>query len=234
MRLARWMIVSLVALLLVAWGLYGLSRSVVHEAWDHVYKTVADLPDNDVGLVLGTSNFTKAGTPNPLFKYRIQAAALLWKAGKVKHLLLSGANPEPSYNEPQRMFQALIEHGVPAEVMTLDYAGIRTLDSVVRAREIFGLRRYTIISQRFHDFRAVYIARAYGIEAIAFAAPEADRHFPLRTRTREFFARLMALMDVHILETQPRFLGDPQPITIGRSATPVLTANPQLDAPEGN
>lgn len=233
MRFVGWTGVIAFTLLLAAWGLYGLSRSVVHAARDHVYMTVADLPDNEVGLVLGTSNFTKAGTPNLLFKYRIQAAALLWRSGKVKHLLLSGANPEPSYNEPQRMFQALIEQGIPAAAMTLDYAGIRTLDSVVRAHKVFGLDRFTIISQRFHNFRAVYIARENGIEAVAFSAPEADRNFPLRTRTREFFARLMALVDVHVLDTQPRYLGEPQRIgDEGRGATSGFS--PRLDAPDEN
>lgn len=232
-RFARWSLALIAVVVALLAGLYGLSRSVVSASREYVYMTVADLPENTVGLVLGTSNFTQSGTANPLFDARVQAGALLYQAGKIQHLLLSGANPGKSYNEPKRMLEALLKYDIPRSAMTLDYAGVRTLDSVVRAREIFGLSRYTIISQRFHDYRAVYLARARGIEAVAFAAPENDRSLPFRTNAREFFARIMALVDVHVLQTRPRYLGKPEPIVLsGKPTVRKPTIQPRLGDPD--
>lgn len=182
---------------------------VVTSAQPYIYSAIDDLPVNRVGLVLGTSSYTRAGNNNLLFDYRMDAAADLYKAGKVQHLLVSGANPDASYNEPRTMHRALINKGVPHEAMTLDFAGFRTLDSVVRASEVFGLDSFTILSQRYHDYRAVFIARKHGLKAIAYAVPEQTEKQAPRTWWREFFARVRAVLDLTILDTQPRFLGEP-------------------------
>ncbi|MGB1580879.1 MAG: SanA/YdcF family protein [Nevskiales bacterium] len=182
---------------------------VVTSARPYIYSAIDDLPLNHVGLVLGTSSYTRSGSNNLLFDYRMSAAADLYRSGKVQHLLLSGANPTQSYNEPRMMYQALIDKGVPHDAMTLDFAGFRTLDSVVRAGEVFRLGSFTILSQRFHDYRAVFIARQKGLDAIAYAVPEQTEKQIPRTWWREFFARVRAVLDVSLLGTQPRFLGEP-------------------------
>lgn len=200
-------------LAVTAAGLFAVA-CVAANAWvigasrAHVYKNIDHLPHNRVALVLGTSPWTRHGNKNLLFSHRIKGAAELYKAGKVEHLLLSGANPDETYNEPREMYQALLEAGVPPEAMTLDFAGLRTLDSIVRAHKVFGLERFTIVSQRYHDFRAVFIARKKGIDAVAYSRPEEDRRQPLRTEAREFLARIRALLDLYLLNAQPRFLGE--------------------------
>jgi SanA protein len=168
----------------------------------------------NVGLVLGTSPYTRDGHPNLLFEHRMQAAAALYAAGKVRHLLISGANPDDHYNEPRKMYQALRALGVPGRAITLDYAGFRTLDSIVRARRIFGLTNFVIISQRYHDYRALFLTRHYGIDAIAYVPAADDRRQPLRTAAREYLARVKAVLDVFVLHTRPRFLGPERPIDV--------------------
>ncbi len=221
-RVRQWLLGLGLSAAAVIWGVYELSRSVVRAAGPYVYEIAADLPPNEVGLVLGTSVYTRAGSPNPLFAYRMDAAAILYRAGKVKHLLVSGANPDETYNEPRKMYQALIGSGVPPEAITMDFAGFRTLDSVVRATRVFGLTHYTIISQRFHCYRAVYIARRNGADVVAYATPEVTRHLPLRTRLREIMARLQAVLDVRVFNTQPRHLGDPVTIQVSPTSESTL------------
>lgn len=191
-----------------AW-VVGFSRQFVHDRIDR-------LPDRDVALVLGTSPFTRYGSPNLLFDHRINAAVELLRAGRVRHLLLSGANPDRTYNEPRMMYQALARAGVPDSAMTMDFAGFRTLDSIVRAQRVFGLDQYTIVSQRFHDFRAVFIARYSDIDAVAYTRIEEDRRQPLRTEAREFVARAVAVLDLFVLHSQPRFLGERRSLDITR------------------
>ena len=122
-----------------------------------LFESTDHIPARKVGLLLGTSRNLDNGQPNLYFRYRIQAAVELYQAGKIEHLIVSGDNSTKRYNEPADMQAALIEKGIPAERIHLDYAGFRTLDSVVRAHAIFGQQQFTIISQPFHNARAVYI-----------------------------------------------------------------------------
>lgn len=179
----------------------------------YVFADIETLPANDVGLLLGTSPYSRKGNENVLFQHRIDAAAALYRAGKIRHVLASGSNPDETYNEPRKMFYALVEAGVPAEAITLDFAGFRTLDSVIRAQAVFKLDRYTVISQRFHVHRAVFIARHHGVDAIAYAPPEAKDQ-RRRQLLRESLARSNAVLDIFLLETQPRFLGQPEQINL--------------------
>lgn len=185
-----------------------------------VYASPQRLPPNPVGLVLGTSPHLRSGAPNPYFRSRVQAAVALYRSGLVSHLLVSGANPSRYYNEPRALFEALVARGVPARAITLDFAGLRTLDSVVRARRIFGQRRLTIISQRFHDYRALFIAEHSGLHAVAFAAPDVQGAVTPWVRSREFLARVRAVLDLFALGARPRFLGRPQPIRPAARAAP--------------
>jgi SanA protein len=172
-----------------------------------VFSDEARLPYNPVGLVLGTSKRLVGGAANPHFHNRMAAAAKLYFDGKVGHLLLSGSNQDRNYDEPTDMKNALLALGVPEAAMTLDYAGLRTLDSVVRAKEIFGLSKFTVVTDEFHAYRAIFLCRRYGIEAAAY--PSADVAFLAtpRARFREYGARVKAALDVYVLHTQPKFLG---------------------------
>lgn len=176
---------------------------VVRTTEGQIYFEIHQLPANDVGLVLGTSKFVRTGKENLFFRYRMEATARLWKEGKVKYLILSGNNDSEYYNEPADMQRALIKLGVPASVMTLDYAGYRTFDSVVRCKDVFNQEKITIISQNFHNARALYIGNHEGIEAVAFAAQDVPDGYSLRTLIREYLARPYALLDVYVLRPQP-------------------------------
>lgn len=160
-----------------------------------------------VGIVLGTSAKV-SGQDNLFFKYRMEAAAELYKSGKVECLLLSGANPSEYYNEPLAMMQALIAKGVPKDKMALDFAGLRTLDSVYRAQKIFGVDDAIFVSQAFHNHRAMFIANHIGMQATGYNAKDVPSSYGTRTHIREILARVKMLLDLHILNTQPRHMGE--------------------------
>lgn len=172
------------------------------------------LPDSGVALVLGTSHRLVNGSPNPFFHNRMATAAELYKEGKIVHFIVSGDNRTKYYNEPIEMQKALIRLGVPAEAITLDYAGLRTLDSIVRCKEIFGQTNITIITQPFHSYRALFISRYYHVDAVALVANEPNQEDALRVYVREYLARTKAILDLYILGTSPRHLGDKEPIGI--------------------
>lgn len=172
---------------------------VVYCTKQYNYFSIQNLPSNDVALVLGTSRKTERGKENLFFKYRMEATARLFKEGKIKYIILSGNNDSEYYNEPLDMQRALLNLGIPENVMTLDYAGFRTFDSVVRCKEVFNQDNFTVISQNFHNARALYIARSEGINAISFAAQDVPDGYSIRTLIREYLARPKAVLDVHVL-----------------------------------
>lgn len=173
-----------------------------------MYKSTQAIPNNQTGLVLGTSKYLINGKQNPFFKKRMEAAAHLYHAGKIKFIIASGDNSTMHYNEPQMMKNALVALGVNPDHIFLDYAGFRTLDSVIRAREIFGQKNLTIISQDFQNKRALYVAKAHGINAIAFNAENVNSKTGFKTYTREAFARVLVVVDVKIIHRKPHFLGE--------------------------
>lgn len=162
----------------------------------------------NVGLLLGTSKYSSNGQPNLYFFNRIDAAVKLYKAGKIKYIIVSGDNRSVKYNEPMIMKRELIKHGIPAEVIFVDYAGFRTLDSVIRAREIFGQTTFIIISQEFHTKRAVFIARRSGIEAFGYNAEDVRMYNGFFTRIREIFARVKVFLDIYVFHSHPKYLGE--------------------------
>lgn len=172
-----------------------------------VYTDIEKVAYSDVALVLGTSSSVNGRTENPFFTHRIAAAAELFFQGKVKHILVSGDNSSMHYNEPRDMRHALIKLGVPDSCITMDFAGLRTLDSVVRSHKIFQQKRITIVSQEFHNYRALFIAQYYGIEAVAYNAAYPGEA-STKTIWREYLARPKALLDLYLFHTQPKFLGD--------------------------
>lgn len=212
----RWLIRTVSTALLLFALLVVLSNVwIVLSTANRVFADTGALPNHRVALVLGTSNKTVGGGINPYFARRMETAATLYKEGKIDHLILSGDNRSSKYyNEPHEMRKALVQLGVPATAITLDQAGLRTLDSVVRCKEVFGQQKITIITQPFHSYRAVFISRYYGIDAVAMVASEPDVSYSFNVRLREYFARTKAVLDLYILKTSPRFMGDKEKIKV--------------------
>ena len=173
----------------------------------YVFSDSDKLIHNKVGLVLGTSKRISSGQSNSYFTYRINAAVKLFKEKKIDYILVSGDNGTKEYNEPIDMFNALLAAGVPKDHIVLDYAGFRTLDSIVRCHEVFGQESFTIISQKFHNERAVFLAHAHGINAVAYNAQDVSSQYSIKTQIREVFARSKVFIDL-IFERRPKYLGD--------------------------
>ncbi|WP_020527490.1 SanA/YdcF family protein [Flexithrix dorotheae] len=174
----------------------------------HVYENLDEIPKNKVGLLLGTSKHLIQGGQNPYFKYRIDAAERLFNSGKIEFILVSGDNQTRSYNEPVDMQKALMKRNIPEEKIILDYAGFRTLDSVIRCKKVFGQNEVTIISQEFHNKRAIYISRKSGLKAIGYNARDVTLSRGLKVQTREALARVKLFIDLYITNQGPKFLGD--------------------------
>lgn len=202
------LLILLSGLFLVIICIYLTNRWVEQSTLHQVFSDAGLVPPSDVALVLGTSRLIDNHYLNPYFKNRITAAAELYHTGKVKHFILSGDNSKKTYNEPAEMEKALIESGVPKSAITLDYAGFRTLDSVIRANKIFQQERFTVVSQRFHNQRAVFIANKLGLEVTAYNAKTPVTHSTSSTHLREYLARCKAVIDLYILNQQPKFLGE--------------------------
>lgn len=173
---------------------------------DRIYRNVEDIPHNKVGLVLGTARHQVGGGVNPYYQNRIDATTQLFKAGKISYVLVSGDNGSVYYNEPNTIKKDLIAAGIPESRIYLDYAGFRTLDSMIRARIVFGLDSVTVISQEFHTERALFIASKKDLYAIGFSAKDVEGSRGLKVQLREYFARVKVFLDL-ILNTQPRFYG---------------------------
>ena len=167
-----------------------------------IFDNVDSIPKNKVGLLLGTGKYVASGNINLFYLYRIDATVALYNAGKIEYVLVSGDNGRKDYDEPSDFKKDLIERGIPGNKIFLDYAGFRTLDSVVRAKEIFGQTSITFISQEFHNQRAIYIANHFDIKAVGFNAKDVyNKHF------REYLARSKASLDL-VFNVQPKFLGE--------------------------
>lgn len=190
---------------------WAANASVLNGAEGRVYTDVDAVPAEGVGLVLGTSPKFH-GARNPFFERRMDAATQLYKAGKVHKLLVSGDNGNRFYDEPTAMRKALIDRGVPNDAIVLDYAGFRTLDSVVRAHTVFGLDRFTIVTDDFHLPRALYIARERGINAVGFQTRPLPRGISNSMYVREVGARVLIWLDLHVWNTQPKIAGPKEPI----------------------
>lgn len=194
-------------------GVIWLNQSVIDNAEKNIYSDITKVPSKKAALVLGTSKYFH-GRENYFYNYRIEAAAKLFTSGKVKAIVVSGDNGHKSYDEPTDMKKDLIKAGVPEKYITLDYAGFRTLDSVVRADAIFDLKDYIIVSQKFHLERALYIANAKGHKAIGYEAKDLKNTYAAKKmKMREYLARTKAFLDVYILDTDPKFYGKKEKVT---------------------
>ena len=170
------------SMLLAVSAVYWAHASMTTAAQDRLFHSPADLPAQQVGLVLGCSEYIADGRRNLYFIYRMQAAAEAYHSGAVQVLLVSGDNSRVDYDEPTAMRRALVARGVPAEHIVRDYAGFSTLDSVIRAKHIFGANSFCIISQPFHAERALYLSKAHGIAAVGLAAQDVSGRGGLKTQ----------------------------------------------------
>lgn len=226
----RKIIIVCVTILLVTTLLPVIAYEVVAlKTKDRIYNNVDSIPYREVGMVLGTGPTTVTGHRNSYFYYRLDAAEELYKAGKVKYLLISGDNSRKDYSEPDVMKDTLIARGIPAEVIYLDYAGFRTLDSVVRSKKVFDQTSMTVISQRFHDERSIILGDWQDMDLIAFEAKETSSRFhKIRAHIREGFARVKLCIDM-LIGKEPKFLGEPIEIGEGKIQkevnNPIQTAN---------
>ena len=193
-------------------GILAADRLVEKATSDKVYNSTKEIPYNKVGLLLGTGKTLSNGWINLYYKYRIEAAVKLFKAGKVDFILVSGDNSTKEYDEPSTIKEDLIQQGIPSHKIYLDYAGFRTLDSVVRCKEVFGQSSVTIISQQFHNERAIYISKHKDIDAVGFNAKDVDVQYGFKTQLRERLARVKMVIDL-VFGKNPKFLGKKVEIT---------------------
>lgn len=185
---------------------------VVSYSSSRCYTDVNEIPYNRVGLVLGTTDTLKNGRANLYFRFRMESAAELYHNGKINRILVSGDNHIKNYDEATAMLNALVALGVPDTAIKCDYAGFSTYDSMIRAKKVWGLDKMTIISQHWHNQRALYIARSAGIDAVAFDANDLkSRKLKLKYTIREWFSRTKALWNI-IFNKQPHFLGQQEEI----------------------
>jgi SanA protein len=205
MKNKKWII--LLALIVFTVLLVLISNYTIEkQTKNQTFFNPSEIKKNKVGLVLGTSKFLKNGNINLYFKYRIDATVTLYKNNKIDFVLISGDNGNKAYDEPTDFKNELIKNGIPESKIFLDYAGFRTLDSVVRAKEIFNQDNITIISQQFHNERAIYLAKQHGINAIGFNAKDVSGRYGIRVKAREYLARTKVFIDI-LLGVKPKFLG---------------------------
>lgn len=203
-RLIRYTILlSVLTIIFMAWANYKVSA----DAAPFLHSDTTGLPACKTAVVLGTSKHLSNGSANDFFYNRIEAAVSLYNSGKIKYIIISGDNSVEYYNEPKDMKKELVKNGVPDSVIILDYAGLRTFDSMIRAKEIFGQTKFIVVSQQFHNERAVFIARHYDIEAYGYNAKDVDAYRGFKTKVRELFARVKVFIDIYT-GAKPKFLGE--------------------------
>ena len=190
-------------IIFIAWANYSIKK----ESDTFISYNIADIPETKTALLLGTSKNLNSGLPNAYFYNRIQATVDLYKSGKIQYIIVSGDNGKKDYNEPEDMLLTLMQYGIPQDRIFLDHAGFRTLDSVVRAKEIFGQTKLIIISQKFHNERAIFLAKQNGIDAFGYNAKDVNKYAGFKTNMREYLAKAKAYWDL-ILGIEPKFGGE--------------------------
>ncbi len=200
--------VSILLLIIIAMliSVFAIDRYISHTVTSQIYTVADDVPQKKVGLLLGTSKYLGGNRENLFYKYRIQATVALFKAGKIRYILISGDNSRKDYSEPEMMQADLIAMGIPKEKIFLDYAGFRTLDSIVRCKLVFDEDDIVIISQRFHNERALYLANSNNVKAIAYNAQDVPDNVGLKTMLREKLARTKMMLDL-MLGKSPKYFG---------------------------
>lgn len=203
----RILLLSLITTVCAVAFILFINYRVNKTASGKIFSDVSAVEYSPVAVVLGTSRYLTTGGENQFFSNRIQAVADLYFAKKIQKILVSGDNSVENYNEPRQMRNELIKKGIPDSVIVLDFAGFRTFDSMVRAKEIFGLDSFIVVSQQFHCERAIYIAKSKGMHVQGYAAKD-PQYVSRKTYLREYPARVSAFLDCYILQTEPHFYGE--------------------------
>ncbi|RSC93776.1 SanA/YdcF family protein [Tenacibaculum singaporense] len=201
-------IIFLLGCLLVVTSIYVSNKVIINNAEGKLFNSTENISKNKVGLLLGTVKYLSDGRINLYYQFRLNAAVELYKAEKIDFILVSGDNSSQGYDEPTDFKNDLIEAGIPESKIYLDYAGFRTLDSMVRVKEVFGQTSVTIISQQFHNERALYLANHFDIEAIGYNARGVSGKKAVKVQLREYLARVKVFVDI-LLNVNPKFLGEP-------------------------
>lgn len=201
-------ILFLLSCLLIIVSIYVSNKVIINKAEGKLFNYTENIPKNKVGLLLGTVKYLSDGRVNLYYQFRLSAAVELYKAEKIDFILVSGDNGSEGYDEPTDFKNDLIEAGIPEGKIFLDYAGFRTLDSVVRVKDVFGQTSVTIISQQFHNERALYLANHFDIEAIGYNARGVSGKKAIKVQLREYLARVKVFVDI-LLNVNPKFLGEP-------------------------
>lgn len=176
---------------------------IIINALPDTYHKPEDVPAKSTILLLGTNKKLRhADGENLYYTYRIDAVNELYKAGKISRIIISGDNGSASYNEPADMRQDLLKKGIPSGIIKLDYAGFRTLDSIIRLREHFRVNKAVVVSQRFHTDRSLFLADYYGLEAIAYPAKGSMTKAMF---VRELLAKPKVFLDIFIFNMQPKY-----------------------------
>jgi len=201
----KWgLLISIVMIVFLTW----LANYLVEKGTDSlVFTNTDEIPSNRVGLLLGTSRDIRPGMPNKYFDNRIDAAFSLLNSGKIQRLVISGDNSRKNYNEPQDMKNALVAKGIAPHLIYLDYAGFSTYESIIRMNKIFSQTKFTVISQEFHNRRAVFIAKKLNLDAIGYNAADVHSYGGFKTKLREKLARVKVFIDIWF-ESKPTFLGE--------------------------
>lgn len=219
-RRGRWRRMLILAFALATLGVAAIvafvgwvNRSMVRASTGLIHSRVEDVRPRQVALVLGALVHDD-GRLSHMLDDRVLAGVDLYKSGKVRKLLMSGDNGREGYDEVTAMRRRAIELGVPSDDVVRDFAGFRTWDSVARAKAVWGLDSVTVVSQRFHLARSLAIARAFGLEAEGYVADRGTYARSLaRANRREWLARPLAWLDIHVWRPAPRYLGPPETLS---------------------
>ena len=234
-RTARWAIGAGLGMAAAAAAVWAVDAWVNRRSEPKLFDDVEAIDHNRVGLLLGTRPYLANGQRNRYYQYRIDAAVALYQAGKIEVILVSGDYHSAEYNEPDSMRLDLMARGIPAEAIVADYAGFRTLDSLLRCQQVFGVDEVTVISQPFHNRRSVVIAEHHGIEAIAYNARDVSRRDGVRVQLREKLARVKMLWDLCTDRQPQRRRGRTEPPLPAKPAQPVDTVvatEPSTQSPD--
>lgn len=196
-------------LLIITLWVYYNDHKISQRAASFIYSDISKVPAKKVALLLGCTKYLRDGRINFFYKYRIEAAEKLYKQGKIQAILVSGDNSTKGYDETTAMRDDLVKKGIPIDYIALDYAGFRTLDSVIRAEAVFDTTSYIIVTQKFHAERALYLAHKKDHDAVAYLAKDLpNTRAALKMKVRELFARTKAFLDINLLRTEPKFYGE--------------------------
>jgi SanA protein len=204
---ARFVLIAIISLFLSLVLVFLGDQFVERAAQGKLSDDLANVPERPVALVLGCAPTLANGRPNRYFTARMKTAADLFHTGKCRYLLVSGDNGRSVYDEPTSMRDALVALGVPESAIVRDYAGFDTLDSVLRAKEVFSQETLLVVSQRFHNERAICIGQHHGMDLYGVNAVDVSGPLGVKVRFREKLARVKTLLDLHLWKSRPKFLG---------------------------